>query len=208
MLLDPGFHCRSPPDTHPCTLNPPLKNRSRLTHLRRLEAAPSTKCTYQADVNPYLAFYAKHGISSLPASQLTLWYFCPSLGYTVSYATYHQSLLGRHLPLHIENHSWTQLLKCPYSVTFANAFVDAKEIKRLSDNPSSSLCCMLLSHNYPQDSSLHSHDKLLHWATFTLIFYGFLCASEYTSPFNHHYAKGELSYIRTSYWTTNQWKST
>ena len=38
-----------------------------------------------------------------------------------------------------------------------------------------------------RDTSLHPRDKLMYWAALTLAFYGFLHASEYTSPTHHHY---------------------
>ena len=61
------------PPTHACKLD--LLSTKRLAHLQSLGVAASTRRTYQAGINSYLTFYAKHGIKLLPASQLTLQYF-------------------------------------------------------------------------------------------------------------------------------------
>ena len=61
-------------NTHPCEPDPLLTER--LTYLQSLRVAASTGCTYQAVVNAYLKFCLRHSIQPLPATQLTLRYFC------------------------------------------------------------------------------------------------------------------------------------
>ena len=73
--------------------------------------------------------------------------------------------------------SQTQPMTCLCSTTYAMAYIDAQE--KSWDNPLPSLYSV---QSLSQDSSLHPHDKQLYWAAFTLAFYGFLWASEYTSP--------------------------
>ena len=90
---------RSSTNTHPCQVDIQLTHR--LTALQKLGVAASTRRTYQAGVRSYLTFCTGYGINPLPASELTLRYFCTELSATVSHATLKVYLAGVRL-LHIE----------------------------------------------------------------------------------------------------------
>ena len=153
-------HGRSPSNTHPCELNPLLTKR--FTHLQKLGVATSTRRTYQAGVNSYLRFCIKHGIKPLPASQLTLQYFCTELSYSVSYATIRVYLAGIRL-FHIENHFPDPTSDAPLLHYLCNGIHrctrNKKKTKRMTQSITITLLHSIKLH-LSQDSSLHPHNKL------------------------------------------------
>jgi len=75
---------------------------TRLNKLQTAGVAASTTRTYRAGTSTYSAFCKEQGIPLLPASELTLHYFCAYLSNTVSYSTLKVYLAGIWL-LHIEH---------------------------------------------------------------------------------------------------------
>ena len=65
-----------------------------LVQYQSLAVAPSTRRTYQAGVRSYLLFCDKFTIPSLPASPLTLYYFCSYIASHVSHKTIKVYLSG------------------------------------------------------------------------------------------------------------------
>ena len=131
-------------------------------------------------------FCTKHGIKPLPASQLTLRYFCTELSYLVSYATIRVYLAGIRL-FHIENHFPDPTTETPLLHYLCNGIHRCTGDKKLKRRPITISLLRSIKLELSRDFSLHPHDKLLYWAAFTLAFYGFLRASEYTSPTHRHY---------------------
>ena len=131
-------------------------------------------------------FCTKHGIKPLPASQLTLRYFCTELSYSVSYATIRVYLAGIRL-FHIENHFPDLTTEAPLLYYLCNGIRRCTGDKKLKRRPITISLLRSIKLELSRDFSLHPHDKLLYWTAFTLAFYGFLRASEYTSPTHRHY---------------------
>ena len=100
-MFSPRLNVLHKQSSNPCKLDPQLTKR--LTHLQKLGVAASTRRTYQAGINYYLIFCHNCGIKPLPASELTLRYFCTELSYSVSHNTIRVYLAGIHL-FHIENY--------------------------------------------------------------------------------------------------------
>ena len=73
-----------------------------MAELQGYGVAPSTRRTYHVGVTSYLAFCHKYGINPLPASELTLRYFCTELSRSLSHSTIKVYLAGIRL-FHIEN---------------------------------------------------------------------------------------------------------
>ena len=127
-------------------------------------------------------------LHALPASQLTRRYFCTKLSESVSYATIRVYLAGICL-LHIENHLADPTAEAPLLHYLCTGIRRYKGDRRLKRQPITISLLRSIKFELSRDSSLHPHDKLLYWAAFTLAFYGFLHASEYTSPTHSHYDK-------------------
>ena len=83
-----GSSSGSPPpgqDPHPCAVNGPLT--ACLQTLQLLSVAPSTRRTYQAGIARLSEFCTRFNLCSLPASPLTLRYFCAHLSTSVRHST-------------------------------------------------------------------------------------------------------------------------
>ena len=142
--------------------------------------AASTRRTYRAGITPYLAFCQRYGINPLPASELTLRYFCAEMSHSVSHATIKVYLAGIHL-FHIENNFPDPTKEAPllhYLCTAIKRYTGENSFKR---KPITISLLHSLKTSLSHRRQLRSHDRHLFWAAFTLAFYGFLRASEYTS---------------------------
>ena len=127
-----------------------------------------------------MSFCSRHHISPLPATELTLRYFCTHLSASLAYQTIKVYLAGIRL-LHLEH-------------GFADPTRDAPLLQYLctgirrtkGDAPKKrSPITLDILHTIKQEmarSHLPVSDRLLYWAAFTVAFYGFLRASEYTAP--------------------------
>lgn len=142
--------------------------------------AESTRRTYQTGVTAYQRFCNRYGLSPLPASETTLRYFCAHLSSSTSYQTIMVYLAGVRL-LHIENRFPDPTKEAPLLHYLCTAI-------RRSDRHTSkkrypiTLPLLRTIKEELSRSDLPSRDKLTYWAAFTLAFYGFLRASEYTTP--------------------------
>ena len=127
-----------------------------------------------------MSFCSRHHISPLPATELTLRYFCTHLSASLAYQTIKVYLTGVRL-LHLEH-------------GFADPTRDAPLLQYLctgirrtkGDAPKKrSPITLDILHTIKQEmarSHLPVSDRLLYWAALTVAFYGFLGASEYTAP--------------------------
>ena len=143
--------------------------------------AASTRQTYRAGITSYLAFCSKYSINPLPASELTLRYFCAELSNSVSYATIKVYLAGIRL-FHIENNFPDPIKEAPllrYLCTAIKRYAGETNFKCLPITIP--ILCSIKASLFHRHQ-MPSHDRRLFWAAFTLAFYGFLQASEYTSP--------------------------
>jgi len=85
--------------SHPCLASAIIYQR--LLQCRYHRIATSTRCSYQSGISAFQRFCTKHAVSSLPASSLTLQYFCASKSQHVSHKTLKVYLCGIRL-WHIE----------------------------------------------------------------------------------------------------------
>ena len=147
--------------------------------------ATSTRRTYRSGISAFRTFCRERGIPLLPASELTLRYFCAHLSQSVTYATIKVYLAGIRL-LHLE-HGFTDPMKDRPLLDYL-----CSGIRRSGKSNSRSRLPITVAHLHTikcqlASSSYSSHDKLLYWAAFTLAFYGFLRASEYCCPTRKKY---------------------
>ena len=181
----PRSSCRSLPISHPCGTD--IHLTTRLNKLQAAGVAASTRRTYRAGTSAYLAFCKEQGNPLLPASELTLRYFCTYLSKTVSYQTIKVYLAGIR-PLHIE-HGYEDPTKDAPLLSYL-----CTGIRRSERKSSKSRLPLTISHLHAikrqlSISRFSPHDKLLYWAAFTLAFYGFLRASEYSCPTKTKYKR-------------------
>ena len=156
--------------------------------MNRLQAqgvAPSTRRTYNAGTSAFSEFCGKRGIPLLPASELTLRYFCTYLSKRVSYRTIKVYLAGIRL-LHLE-HGFEDPTRDAPLLTYL-----CIGIRRSNRKPTKTRLPITISllHTIKQQLStadIPTHDKLLYWVALTLAFYGFLWASEYSCPTRRKY---------------------
>ena len=142
--------------------------------------ATSTRRTYQTGVTAYYSFCAKYGIPSLPASETTLRYFCTHLSSSVSYQTIMVYLAGVRL-LHLE-HGFPDPTKAAPLLHYLCTAIRRSGMTTSKKRQPITLPLLKTIKTELSHANLPSQDKLAYWAAFTLAFYGFLRASEYTAP--------------------------
>ena len=150
-----------------------------LLQYQSLGVAPSTRRTYQAGVRSYLQFCNSYHIPPFPASSLTLRYFCTYTAQRVSYKTIKVYLSGIRLE-HLERgHS------DPTNDPLLHLL--CKGIKRCQGDTSRQRLPITINILKLLKTQLHNSgnysivEKRLLWSAFTLAFYAFLRASEFTS---------------------------
>ena len=157
--------------------NPVLDRQ--LHEYQSLGVTPSTRHTYQAGVRSYQQFYNKFNIPEFPATPLTLRYFYTSIAQRVSHKTIKVYLAGVRLE-HIERglHDPTndQLLQLLCTGIKRSQGAGSRTRLLITVNLLRTLKTQLRS-----DDSYLLLEKRLLWSAFTLAFYGFLRASEFTS---------------------------
>ena len=104
----------------------------------------------------------------------------------VSHNTIRVYLAGIRL-LHIENHLPDPTTEAPLLRYLCIGIRRSTGDTRLKRHPITIPLLRSIKSELSRDPSLHPHDKLLYWSAFTLAFYGFLRASECTSPTRRHY---------------------
>ena len=138
--------------------------------------APSTKRTYQSGITRFQEFCSTFSLPPLPASPLTLRYFCAHISTTVCHATVKLYLSA--ICLHHIEHNHPD----PTHDTLLQYVV--KGIKRSQSAPTRPRLPITLSILKALKQALHNathhtmHDKRMLWAAFTTAFYGFLRAGE------------------------------
>ena len=136
----------------------------------------------------YLTLCQKYAIEPLPASELTLRYFCTELSHSLSYPTIKVYLAGVRL-FHIENHVADPTKEAPLLHYLCTAIRRHKGDRTPTRHPITLPLLRAIKTELSNRDSLVSSDKALYWAAFTLAFYGFLRASEYTSPTPTHFIR-------------------
>lgn len=142
--------------------------------------AASTRRTYQAGVTAYCTFCRKYNLAPLPASQTTLRYFCAQMSSSVSYQTIKVYLAGLRL-FHIEHGLPDPTRDTPLLHYLCTGIRRCDAHKTRRRHPITLPLLRTIKGELAR-SATHSRDKLAYWAAFTLAFYGFLRASEYTAP--------------------------
>ena len=166
-----------------------IRLTKRMAELQGYGVAPSTRRTYHVGdvgVTSYLAFCRKYGINPLPASELTLRYFCTELSRSLSHSTIKVYLAGIRL-FHIENNCPEPTKEAPLLHYLCTAIKRHTGENYLNRHPITISLLQFIKTSIFHRHRLPFHDRLLFWAAFTLAFYGFLRASEYTSPTPSHY---------------------
>ena len=150
-----------------------------LIQYQSLGVAPSTRRTYQAGVRSYLLFCDQFTIPPFPASPLTLRYFCSHIAGHVSHKTIKVYLSGIRLE-HLErghlDPTDDELLR-----------LLCKGIKRSQGDTSRLRLPITINVLKDLKTQLRNYssytlvEKRLLWSAFTLAFYAFLRASEFTA---------------------------
>ena len=157
----------------------------QLAHLQHLGVAPSTRRTYQAGISRFLRFCSQYHLPPIPASSLTLRYFCAYLSSSVKHSTIKLYISALHL-LHIEHD-----LPDPTGDILLQYVV--KGIKREQSSPPRQRLPITISTLRALKQALHNSstltvpDKRMLWAAFCTAFYGFLRASELCAPGSHSF---------------------
>ena len=172
-----GPKCSRPTRPHPCMAHPVLDRL--LIQYQSLGVAPSTRRTYQAGVRSYLLFCDQFTIPPFPASPLTLRYFCSHIAGHVSHKTIKVYLSGIRLE-HLEHGHLDptddELLR-----------LLCKGIKRSQGDTSRLRLPITINVLKDLKTQLRNYssytlvEKRLLWSAFTLAFYAFLRASEFTA---------------------------
>ena len=153
--------------------------------LQAMGVAPSTRRTYQAGITRFLEFCCTFSLSPLPASPLTLRYFCAHISPAVCHSTVKLYLSAIRL-YHIEHEhpDPTKDTLLQYVVKGIKRSQSAPTRPRLPITLSTLKALKLALHN----STHHSlHDKRMLWAAFTTAFYGFLRAGELCARTPSHF---------------------
>ena len=152
-----------------------------LSHYQSLGGvATSTHRTYQAGIRAFQQFCYQYGIPSIPASPLTLRYFCCSIARRVSHKTIKVYLAGIRLE-YLER-------GCQDPINDVLLRLLCKGIKRSQGTtrrtrlPITINILRMLKTKLREESSYSLLEKRLLWSAFTLAFYGFLRASEFATP--------------------------
>jgi len=149
--------------------DPELHNR--LLQCRYHGDAESTRRTYQSSLNKFRSFCSRYTLIILPASSLTLQYFCAHESQHVSYKTVKVYLAAIHL-LHIEH-------SMPDPTDDNLLHLVCRGIRRLQGD-SQRICLPItinILHTIKEQLRLSTYtvqEQRMLWATFTIAFYGFL----------------------------------
>ena len=148
----------------------------RLLQCRHHGIALSTRRAYQSGRRAFLSFCSKFSISPLPASSLTLQYFCANISQHVSYKTIKVYLAGIRLT-HIEHGLPDPTDDSPLQLV-------CRGIRRQQGDQQRTRLPITVNYLRTLKEQLRvsyytAHEQRMLWASFTLAFYGFLRISEY-----------------------------
>ena len=179
MADGPGSGCNAHKPPHPCAADRNLTET--LAALQLLGVAPSTRRTYASGISRFGQFCTQYNLKLLPASSLTLHYFCAHLSNSLQFATIKTYLSAIRL-LHIESG-----LSDPTQDTLLQYVV--RGIKRAQSSHTAHTRLPITIHVLKDlkralhdTTKLSLQDKRMLWVAFCTAFYGFLCASELCSP--------------------------
>ena len=144
-----------------------------------LGVAPSTRRTYQAGVRSYQQFCKQYNVPDFPSTSLTLRYFCTSIAQRVLYKTIKVYLAGirlEHLERGFQDPTNDRLLQL--LCTGIKRSQGGTSRTRL---PITVNILRTLKNQLRSEESYSLLEKRLLWSAFTLAFYAFLRASEFTA---------------------------
>ena len=142
--------------------------------------APSTRRTYSAGIRHFKAFCARYGLASLPASELTIRFFCTEQSAIVSYSTISVYVPAIHM-FHLDNGFADPTAGSVQLSLLLQGIKRAWAPSVQSRKPITTDMLSLLKSTLKSQDLPRSH-YLLYWAAFTVAFYGFLRVGEYTAP--------------------------
>ena len=167
------------PDYHIPSVHGQPSSGQSVHEYQSLGVAPSTHRTYQARVRSYQQFCKQYNVPDFPSTSLTLRYFSTSIAQRVSYKTIKVYLAGIQLE-HLErgfqdptNDKLLQLL-----CTGIKRSQGGTSRTRL---PITVNILRTLKNQLQSEESYSLLEKRLLWSAFTLAFYAFLRASEFTA---------------------------
>ena len=151
-----------------------------LSHYQSLGVASSTHRTYQTGLRAFQQFCYQFSIPAIPASPLTLRYFCCSIAHTVSHKTIKVYLAGirlEHIERGLQDPTNNELLRLLCKGIKRYHGTNRRTRLPITINILRTLKCKLR-----EETSYSLLEKRLLWSAFTLAFYGFLRTSEFTTP--------------------------
>ena len=137
--------------------------------------AKSTRRTYQSGLSAYTSFCSRFNINPLPATSLTLQYFCADRSKFISYKTLKVYLAAIRL-MHIEQ-------GLPDPTTDETLHLVCRGLRRCQTTPERKRLPITIDilKNLKSQLRLSNYtvgEQRMLWSSFTLSFYGFLRASE------------------------------
>lgn len=151
-----------------------------LSHYQALGVATSTHCTYQTGIRAFQQFCYQFTIPSIPATPLTLRYFCVSIVHKVSHKTIKVYLAGIRLE-HIER-GFLDPTNDELFLLLCKGIKRSQGSARRTHHPITINILCTLKSKLREESSYSLLEKRLLWSAFTLAFYGFFRASEFATP--------------------------
>ncbi len=145
--------------------------------------AKSTRRSYRAGLKLYKQFCSTYAISPLPATELTLRFFCAQASSSVTAPTIAVYMSAIRL-YHLEKGYPDPTANAPLLKYLLQGIKRSQSTRPTQKHP---ITPDLLKRLKPllKSSGLSSSQWHLYWAAFTLAFYAFFRVSEYTAPARH-----------------------
>ena len=151
-----------------------------LSHYLSSGVASSTRRTYQTGLRGFQQFCYQFSIPPIPASPLTLCYFCHSIAHKVSHKTIKVYLAGirlKHIERGFRDPTNDELLRLLCKGIKHSHGTNRHTRLPITINIFCTLKCKLR-----EETSYSLLEKRQLWSAFTLAFHGFLRAGEFTTP--------------------------